>query len=203
MKRSQSSSSATSVATANKGSSQQQATVDLGINQLKTIVSFRDNFDSSLKEVAKRANIQLLPTETAVAVRGDYVIASLLTAPPKGVSIEESDGLFFVYLSFPKDHVFAKKIPSGYYTIERVPKQVNPMAKVVNLEGKTVLELPLNIRKLELKAPPAWEAPPQKDTLFVQTTIEQSQETLYELTRMQAHKVRCHWSILTWYWIWV
>lgn len=202
MKRSQSSSSAKSVATANKGSSQRQPTGDLGTNQLKTIVSFRENFDASLKEAAKRAKIKLLPTETAVAVRGDYVIASLLTAPPKGVSIEESDGLFFVYLSFPKDHVFAKKIPSGYYTIERVPKQVNPMAKVVNLEGKTVLELPLNIRKLELN-PPAWEAPRQKDTLFVQATIEQSQETLYELTRMQAHKVRCHWSILTWYWIWV
>lgn len=201
MKRSQSS-SARSVATANKGSSQRQATVDLGTSQLKTIVSFRDNFDASLKEAAKRAKIKLLPTETAVAVRGDYVIASLLTAPPKGVSIEESDGLFFVYLSFPKDHVFAKKIPCGYYTIERVPKQVNPTAKVVNLEGKTVLELPLNIRKLELNQS-AWEAPPQKDTLFVQATIEQSQETLYELTRMQAHKVRCHWSILTWYWIWV
>ena len=110
--------------------------------------------------------------------------------------------MFFVYLSFPANHAYAKKVPSGFYTIERLAEQKNPRAKVVNLEGKTVLELPLNIRKIEM-SPPKWGGPPKEDVSVAQATIEQSQETLYQDTRVQAHGVRCHWSIGVWYWTWV
>jgi len=168
-------------------------------SQFKT---FRTNFSTSMKEAAKRANVKLFNSEVAVAVRGDYVIANALIAPPKGVPIEDADRMFLVYLSFPASHPFAKKVPSGFYTVERIPEQKDPRAKVVNLEGKAVLELPLNIRKLELGRP-KYDAPTPEDIIAAQATIEQAQETLYQVTRMQAHKVRCHWSILTWYWIWV
>lgn len=171
-------------------------------NQLKTIEAFRDNFATSMQEAARRAHVKLLTGDVAVAVRGDYVIANAFMAPPKDVPIEEADRMFFVYLSFPAHHAYAKKVPSGFYTIERVPKQKNPRAKVVNLEGKTVLELPLNIRKIEL-SPPTYGTPPKEDITVAQATIEQSQETLYQDTRVQAHGVRCHWSIGVWYWIWV
>lgn len=173
-----------------------------GKRQLKTVKSFRADVAASLKEAAKRANVKLLPGDVAVAVRGDYMIANALIAPPKGVAIEDADRMFLVYLSFPADHPYAKKVPSGFYTIERMPEQGDPRAKVLNLDGKAVLELPLNIRKLVL-GPSEYIIPRQEDVVAVQATIEQAQETLYELTRLQAHKVICHWNILTWYWMWV
>jgi hypothetical protein len=175
---------------------------DSGAEQLKRIGAFRDEFATSIKEAAKRANVQLLDGDVAVSVRGDYVIANALIAPPKDVPIEEADRMFFVYLSLPANHPHAKKIPSGFYTIERMPEQKIPRAKVVNLEGKTVLELPLNIRKIEMP-PPKWSAPPKDDVSVAQATIEQSQATLYQDTLIQAHRVRCHWSIGVWYWTWV
>jgi len=173
-----------------------------GKKQLKVVETFRTSFANSLKGAAKRAKVKLLAGDVSVAVRGDYVIANALIAPPPGVLLEEAVKMFLVYVSFPANHPYAKKVPSGYYTIERLAEQKNPRAKVVNLEGKTVLELPLNIRKIEL-TPPEYDATVQEDISFGQATIEQAPETLYRLTRMQAHEVRCHWKIATWYWTWV
>ena len=173
-----------------------------GKQQLKTVKTFRTDFSTSMKGAAKRAKVKLLPGDVAVAVRGDYVIANALIAPPKGVPIEDADRMFLVYLSFPANHPYARKVPSGFYTIERMPGQDEPRAKVVSLDGKAVLELPLNIRKLEL-APSEYITPRQEETIAAQATIEQAQETLYQVTRVQAHKVICHWNILTWYWMWV
>lgn len=169
---------------------------------LQTIEAFRDNFATSMHEAAKRAKVKLLTGDVAVAVRGDYVIANAFMEPPKGIPIEEADRMFFVYVSFPADHRYAKKVPSGFYTIERLPKQKNPRVKVVSLQGRTVLELPLNIRKIEL-SPPTYGTPPKEDITVAQATVEQSHETLYQDTRIQAHGIRCHWSIGVWYWIWV
>jgi hypothetical protein len=173
-----------------------------GKGQLKTVEAFRTNFAASMEGAAKRAKVKLLTGDVSVAVRGDYVIANALIAPPQDVLFEEADRMFLVYLSFPANHPYARKVPSGFYTIERLAGQKNPRAKVVDLEGKTVLELPLNIRKIEL-SPPEYGTPPREDTSVAQATIEQAQETLYQLTRIQAHGVRCHWSIGVWYWIWV
>lgn len=186
----------------NKVVAQQTTKKDSVAKQLKTIEAFRDNFATSMKETAKRAKVKLLTGDVAVAVRGDYVIANALIAPPKDVLIEEADRMFFVYLSFPANHVYARQVPSGFYTIERLVEQKNPRAKVVNLNGKTVLELPLNIRKIEL-SPPPYGTPPQEDVSVAQATVEQAQETLYQLTRIQAHGIRCHWSAGIWYWTWV
>lgn len=166
---------------------------------LRRVEAFRDNFSASMKEAAKQAKVKLLNDEVSVAVRGDFVIANALIAPPKNVPIEEADRLFFVYLSFPAKHVFAKKIPSGFYAIERMAKQKNPRAKVVNLEGKTVLELPLNVRKIETTAE-EWDT--QEKLAVAQATIEQAHETLYQSTRIQAHGVLCYPRDGVWYWIW-
>jgi len=184
-----------------RSQAQQTTKGDSVAEQLRTIEAFRDNLATSLKEAATQSNVELLTGDVAIAVRGDYVINNALIAPPKDVPIEEADRIFFVYLSLPANHVHAEKIPSGFYTIERVPEQKNPRAKVVNLEGTTVLELPLNIRKLELSPP--YGTPPEEDVIVAQATIEQAHETLYQKTRVQAHGIRCHWSIGVWYWTWV
>jgi hypothetical protein len=173
-----------------------------GKTQLKKVETFRSTFAASMKEAAKQANVKLLTGDVSFAVRDDYVVANALLAPPQGVLFEVADRMFLVYLSFPANHPYAKKVPSGFYTIERMAEQKNPRAKVVDVDGKTVLEVPLNIRKIEL-SPPKYGTPPQPDIIMAQATIEQAAETLYQFTRVQAHGVRCHWSIGTWYWIWV
>jgi hypothetical protein len=144
----------------------------------------------------------LLTGDVAFSVRGDYVIATALIAPPRDVALEEADQLFFVYLSFAPGHHYAEKVPTGYYTIERMAGQKNPRAKVVNLKGKTVLELPLNIRKIEMP-PPKWGTPPKEQVTVAQATIEQSQATLYQELRIQAHRVLCYPRDGVWYWTWV
>lgn len=200
MKRSRPATSATAYAAPSKAAQQTTSKRNTGEHQT-AVISFRDDFTTSMLKAAKQAKLKLLAGEVSMAVRGDYAIANALIAPPKGVPIEEADRMFFVYLSFPATHNFAKDVPSGFYTIERMPKQKNPLAKVVNLEGKTVLELPLNIRKLELPSDD-WGSRPREQLKMAQATIEQSQETLYQSTRMQAHGIYCFPAAGVWYWTW-
>src|SRR3989442_1050863 len=141
--------------------------------QLKTIEAARDNLAISMKEAAKQAEVELLTGDVAISVRGGYVIANALIAPPEDVPLEEADKMFFVYLSLPEYHARAKQVQNGFYTIERMAEQKTPRTKVVNLEGNTVLELPLNIRKLEL-SPQIWGDPPKEQVNYAQATIEQS-----------------------------
>jgi hypothetical protein len=173
-----------------------------GAEQQRAIEAFRHNFATSMKEAAKQAKVELYSEEVAISVRGGYMVANTLIAPPEGVPIEDADKMFFTYLSLPEDHPRAKQVPSGYYTIERMAEQKTPRAKVVNLEGQTVLELPINIRKLEL-APQVWGDPPQEFFAVGQATIEQSVETLYRQTRVQDHRVHCYPLQGVWFWTWV
>jgi hypothetical protein len=170
--------------------------------ELKTIEDFRNSLADSMKEAAKRSKVVLHTDEIAISVRGDYVVANSLIAPPKGVPIEEADQMFFVFLSFPANHPFAKKIPTGFYTIERIPKQTIPRAKVINLEGKTVMEVPLNIRKIEM-SPPKYATPPKEKVTAAQATIEQSAATLYQDIVIHAHGTICYPRDGVWYWIWI
>jgi hypothetical protein len=183
-----------------RSQAQQTTKKDSVAEQLKTIEALRDNLDTSLKEAAKQANVELLPGDVAIAVRGDYVVANALIAPPTDVPMEEADRMFFVYLSLPANHVHAEKLPSGFYTIERMAEQKEPRVKVVNLEGKTGLELPLNFRKIEMR--PNWGPQPEESLAVAQATIEQSLETLYQVTRIQFHRVRCFPGDGVWYWLW-
>jgi hypothetical protein len=200
MKRSRPTTSATAYAVPSK-TTQQTTSKGNTAEHRRAVTSFRDDFTTLMLKAAKQAKLKLLTGEVSTAVRGDYAIANALIAPPKDVPIEEADRMFFVYLSFPATHNFAKDVPSGFYTIERMAKQKNPRAKVVNQEGKTVLELPLNIRKIEL-APHDYGSRPLEQLKMAQATIEQSQETLYQSTRMQAHGIYCFPAAGVWYWTW-
>jgi len=122
--------------------------------------------------------------------------AHALIAPPENVPIEQADKLFLVYLSFPADQDLAKKVPSGFYTIERMPDQPILRARVVNLEGKPVLELPLNIIKTEYSPEYASEygwgksnIPRKEPITSAQALIEQSQIPLYRDIVIQAHGI--------------
>ena len=91
--------------------------------QLQKVENFRDDFVTSMQEAAKRAKLELVTEDIAVSLRGGYVIANALIAPPKDVPIEQADKIFLTYLSFPPNSDFARKIRAGFYTIERVPDQ--------------------------------------------------------------------------------
>jgi hypothetical protein len=181
--------------------------------QLKQFENLREDITSSMTQAAKRAKVELLPGDIALSVRGDYVIANAFIAPPKGVAIEQANKLFLVYLSFPKNHSYAKKVPSGFYIIERVEHQNIPRAKVVSLEGHTVLELPLNIIKTEMppekysgSAPYSGErqaALPGEPVTVAQAIIEQSQVNLYRNIVLQGHGVICYPRDGVWYWTWI
>lgn len=167
--------------------------------ELKT---FGNEFIASMKEAAKRADIQLAPVDIAVSVQGDYVIATALIAPPRNVPFEQRDKLFFLYLSFPEGHKMAKQFPYGYYVVERLENQTSPLAKIVDLHGKTVMELPLNIIKSDF--PPEEYGEKAKEPVTVaQAYIEQSRETLYRIRVFGAHGVICYPTSGVWYWTWV
>lgn len=164
--------------------------------------SFQGDFDASMKEAAKRAKVELVPVDIAVSVQGGYVIATALIAPPKGVPIEQRDKLFFLYLSFPDGHEMAKKVPSGYYVIEKLENKTSPLAKMVDLHGKTVMELPLNIIKSEFP-PEEYDAGSKEPITVAQSFIEQLRETLYRIKGVQGHGVICYPRAGVWYWTWV
>lgn len=168
--------------------------------------TFRDELTTLMGEAARQAQIELLPNDIAFSVRGDCVVANALIAPPENVPIEQADKMFLVYLSFPADHDLAKKVPSGCYTVERVPDQKSPRARLVNLEGKPVLELPLNIIKTELPPQYGWEqssTPTKEPITIAQAIIEQSQESLYRDTAIVVHGVICYPNDGVWYWTWI
>jgi hypothetical protein len=163
--------------------------------------SFRSEVSDRLKEAACEAKVDLLPVDVALSIRDEYVIANALIAPPNGTRPEYAQKMFLVYLSLPEKHEMAKKIPKGCYIIERIPDAPNPRARVVNLKGETVHELPLNIIRTEL--PPdsyQWvggDGPVQ----YSQAIIEQSHATLYRDVAIQAHGIICYPGV--WYWTWV
>lgn len=168
--------------------------------------TFRDEVTAMMREAAERAKVDLLPVDIAFSVRGDFVVANALIAPPENVPVEEADKIFLVYLSFPADHDLSKKIPSGCYTVERVPDQKNPRARVVNLEGEPVLQLPLNVIKTELPPGYGWEqssASAAEPITNAQAIIEQQQASLYRNLVIQAHGIICYPGAGVWYWTWV
>ncbi len=175
----------------------------------KELTNLRDSIASSMEEAAKSAGVELLPRDIAHSVRGDIAISTALVAPEAGIPIEHSDKIFFLYLSFPQSYEIAKKIPSGYYIAERIAGAKDPRARLVDMTGKTVLELPLHIIRTEI--PPERYTPPsgtyestsaeEPVILESQALIEQSRETLYSITIATAHGIICYPGV--WYWTWV
>ena len=168
--------------------------------------AFRTQLNSLMTNAARQVQVQLHPTDIAFSVRGGCVVAAALIAPPNDVPIEESEKVFLLYLSLPEGHAMATKIPSGCYTVERIPEQKNPRARLVNLEGKAVMELPLNIVKTELPPTYGWEPtdiPAKEPVTHVQATIEQSQASLYRDIVIEGHGTICYPRAGVWYWTWV
>jgi hypothetical protein len=168
---------------------------------LSHLDSFRREIVGQLHEAARAARVELLPIDVAVSVRGDLVVANALIAPPPGTPPEHAEKMFLVYLSLPEGHEMARTIPSGCYIVERIPNAPSPQAKLVNLEGRAVLELPLNRVRTEL--PPGayqWTSgePP---IIHSQAHIEQLYATLYRDVIIEAHGIICYPSV--WYWTWV
>jgi hypothetical protein len=167
--------------------------------------AFRDELTSLMQEAAKQARVELLPGDIAFSVRGDCVIANALIAPPENVPMEEADKIFLLYLSLPPDNDLSTKIPTGCYVVERVPDQKSPRARVVNLEGAPVLEVPLNVIKTELPPEYGWGTgtPTRVPVTHSQAIIEQSRETLYRVTVLQGHGTICYPDDGVWYWTWI
>ena len=151
-----------------------------------------DEIVGRLEEAAREAEVELFPEDIAVSVRGEYVVANALIAPPNGTRPEYAQKMFLVYLSLPEEHELARKIPSGCYLIERMPGSPSPRAKVVNLRGQTVLELPLNIIRTELPPEAYHRDGGEEPFVRSQAIIEQSHATLYRDVAIQAHGIICY-----------
>lgn len=168
--------------------------------------TFRTQISSLMTDAAHEAKVELLPNDVAFSIRGDYVIANALIAPPENVPIEEADKLFLLYLSFPRDHEISKTIPTGFYVVERMPDQKNPRARIVNVEGKAVLEVPLNVIRSEYPAGQGWEGSytlTKEPVTHNQAILEQSQAMLYRDIVLQGHGTICYPRAGVWYWIWI
>jgi hypothetical protein len=164
-----------------------------------------ENITALMKDAARQAKVELLPEDIAFSVRGDIVVANALIAPPENVRIEEADKIFLLYLSLPVDSDLAKQVPTGFYIVERETYGKNPRAKLVNLEGKSVLEVPLNIIRTELPPERGWAPPlPAKEPVTTaKAVIEQSQVTLYRDVVIEGHGTICYPRDGVWYWIWI
>ena len=156
-----------------------------------------------MPNVAREAKVDLLPVDIALAVRGEYVIVNALIAPPDGTRPEYAQKMFLVYLSLPEKHEMAKKIPKGCYIIERIPDSPTPRARVVNLKGESVHEVPLNIIRTELP-PESYEGGGgDEPILHSQAIIEQYHPTLYRDIVLQGYGIICYPTAGVWYWTWV
>jgi hypothetical protein len=163
--------------------------------------SFRREIIGEMRTAAREAKVELLPVDIAVSVRGEYVIANALIAPPDGTPPEYADKMFLMYLSFPEKDAMARKIPSGCYVVERIPNSPTPQAKLVNLRGETVLEMPLNRVRTELP-PKAYQwVSGEPPIIHSQAHIEQAYATLYRDIIIEGHGIICYPGV--WYWTWV
>lgn len=168
---------------------------------LSQLDSFRSEVVAQLQEAAREAKVELLPVDIAVSVRGEYVVANALIAPPAGTAPEHAEKMFLMYLSLPENHEMAKKIPKGCYIIQRIPNSPTPQAILVNLKGEAVLLLPLNRVRTEL--PPGayqWESA-KSPVIHSQAHIEQAYATLYRDIIIEGHGIICYPGV--WYWTWV
>lgn len=168
---------------------------------LSHLDSFRSEIVGRLQEAAREAKVELLPVDVAVSVRGEYVVANALIAPRNGWAPEYADKMFLVYLSLPEKHKMAKKIPRGCYVIERIPDSPTPQAKLVNLRGEAVLELPLNRVRTELPQEAYQWVSGDPPIVHSQAHIEQAYATLYRDVIIEAHGIICYPGV--WYWTWV
>jgi hypothetical protein len=170
------------------------------------LIAFQDRLTTLMGEAAKQAKVDLLPEDVAFSVRGDCAIANALIAPPENVPIEEADKLFLLYLSLPRDGDLAEKVPNGSYVVERVPEQTNPRARLVDLGGKPVLEVPLHV--VETHMPPEWVrnesyTPTKEPITRAEAHIEQQRENLYRNIIIEAHETDCYPRSGVWYWRWI
>jgi hypothetical protein len=165
-----------------------------------------------MERAAKGAGVRLLPGDIAHSIRGDLAISTAFIAPEHGIPLERSEKLFFLYVSIPKRYQIAKKIPTGYYIAERIAGTDDPRVALVNMKGKAVYELPLQIIKTVL--PPDQHGDYETGSnsssgrgaepfTRSQAMIEQSQYTLYRITVLTGHGTICYPAAGVWYWTWV
>jgi hypothetical protein len=178
--------------------------------------NYRDTLTCSMEEAAKGAGVRLLPGDIAHSIRGDLAISTAFVSPEHGIPLERSEKLFFLYVSIPGRYQIAKKIPAGYYIAERIAGADSPRVKLVNMKGKAVYELPLQIIRTELP-PDQYKAQYREydtgddydsgggDKPFtkLQAMIEQSQYSLYRITILSGHGTICYPRDGVWYWTWV
>ena len=69
---------------------------------LSLLDSFRREVVDQLHAAAHELKVELLPIDIAVSVRGEYVVANALIAPPHGTRPEYADKMFLMYLSLPR-----------------------------------------------------------------------------------------------------
>jgi hypothetical protein len=168
---------------------------------LSQLDSFRREVINQMQEAAREAKVELLPIDIAVSVRGELVVANAVIAPPYGTRIEYADKLFLLYVSLPEEHEMAKKLPKGCYVVERVRHSPPSRARLVNLKGEVVLEVPLNQVRTELP-PEAYQwTSGEPPVVHSQAHIEQAYATLYRDVIIEGHGVICYPGV--WYWTWI
>ena len=182
---------------------------------INDLAKYRDTLQHSMEEAAKGVGLKLLKGDIAHSIRGDLAISTAFIAPKHNVPLEQSEKLFFLYVSIPMNYQIAKKIPTGYYIAERIAGASDPRVRLVNMKGEAVYELPLHIIKTELP-PDLYNA--QKEDYYVgddypsggkeqftksQAMIEQSQYSLYRITILTGHGTICYPRDGVWYWTWV